>query len=117
MKLALIAPLCLALSCVPALAQAAPRSTVRVALWTLWHDKEATITPVSSVMYRFCESCRALPLGNITVRAKDAGLTWTKQNGREHSSTVMLLSGSYRIAAHGESVTISYPLRITAQSG
>jgi len=29
----------------------------------------------------------------------------------------MLLSGSYRIAAHGESVTISYPLRITAQSG
>ena len=117
MKLWLFAPLCLALGCLPALAQAAPRSTVRVALWTLWHDKEATITPVSSAMYRLCESCRTLPLGNITVRAKDTGLIWTKQNDRERSSTVMLLSGSYRIAAHGESVSISYPLRITAQSG
>jgi stage II sporulation protein D len=29
----------------------------------------------------------------------------------------MLLAGSYRIAAHGESLTLNYPLRVTAQSG
>jgi stage II sporulation protein D len=29
----------------------------------------------------------------------------------------MLLAGSYRITAHGESLTLAYPLKITAQSG
>jgi len=109
--------LCLAFCCAAALAQAAPRSTIRVGLWTLWRDREATITPVSSASVRLCETCAASPLAAIAVRAEDAHLHWTEQNGRAHSSAVMLLAGAYRIAAHGESLTISYPLRITAHAG
>jgi stage II sporulation protein D len=109
--------LCLAFCCAAALAQAAPRSTIRVGLWTLWRDREATITPVSSAAIRLCETCAASPLAAIAMRGEGAQLLWTEQNGRAHSSAVMLLSGTYRIAAHGESLTISYPLRITARAG
>src|SRR5271157_543839 len=121
MKRAVLA-VCLAVCCTAAQAQTAPRSTIRVGLWTLWHDKEATITPVaisqkSGAALRPCETCRARPLGTIVVRVKDAGLTWTEHNGRVHSSTVLLLTGSYRLAAHGESLTLAYPLRITAPPG
>jgi stage II sporulation protein D len=99
-----------------ALGQAAPRSTIRVGLWTLWHDKEAAITPVAGATMRLCKTCPALPLGAITVRAKDAGLTWRDANGHAHSSAELQLAGSYTLAAHGESLKLAYPLRITTQS-
>lgn len=100
-----------------ALAQTAPRSTIRVGLWTLWRDQLATVTPVSGASLRLCESCDARPLTAMTVRAKNAELSWTDSNGQTHSSEELLLTGSYKIAAHGESPTISYPLRITRHSG
>jgi stage II sporulation protein D len=100
-----------------ALAQTAPRTTIRVGLWTLWRDKEVTVAPVSSASIRLCDTCASRPLAAIVVRVTDAELTWTEQNGQAHSSTELLLAGSYRIAAHGESLTISYPLRITTQTG
>ena len=109
--------LCLALCCGAALAQAAPRSTIRVGLWTLWHDKEATVTPVAGATLRWCERCAARPLAGMTVRAKNAELSWSDSHGRTHTSTELLLTGSYKIAAHGESLTLSYPLRITAHGG
>jgi len=119
---------CLAASCAAGaeqtgqLGQTAPRTAIRVGLWTLWHDKEATITPLPGTSLpeatlRLCAACPARPLAAISVRAKDAGLTWTEQDGRAHSSTELLLSGSYRVAAHRESLTLAYPLRIVAQSG
>ena len=107
----------LAVSCAAAQAQTPPRSTIRVGQWTLWRDKEVTITPLPAATLRLCESCRARPLGTIAVRASDAGLTWTEQNGHAHHSTLLLLAGSYRLAAHGESLTLVFPLRITARSG
>jgi len=109
---------CLVAFCgLAALGQAAPRSTIRVRLWTLWRDKQAAVTPIAGATLRLCETCRALPLRSIEVRAKDAGLTWTDANGQAHSCAELLLTGSYKIAAHGESLTLAYPLRITAQSG
>jgi hypothetical protein len=68
---------CLVAFCgLAALGQAAPRSTIRVRLWTLWRDKQAAVTPIAGATLRLCETCRALPLRSIEVRAKDAGLTW-----------------------------------------
>jgi stage II sporulation protein D len=121
MKRAVLA-VCLALCCAAAQAQTAPRSTIRVGLWTLWHDKEATIAPlpsshISGATLRLCETCRARLLGTIAVRARDATLTWTDPKGHTDSSTELLLTGSYRITAHGESLTLAYPLKITARQG
>ncbi|MFY9853144.1 MAG: SpoIID/LytB domain-containing protein [Terracidiphilus sp.] len=103
--------------CAAAQAQTAPRSTIRVGVWTLWHDHEAVIMPVSGATLRECESCRARGLRSITIRAKGAGLTWTEQDGQAHSATSILLAGSYRFDAHGESLRLTWPLRISAQQG
>jgi stage II sporulation protein D len=100
-----------------ALAQTAPRSTIHVGVWTLWHDKESAIAPVSSASVRLCNTCASMRLAAITIRVKNAELLWTDSNGHAHSSAELLLTGSYKIAAHGESLAISYPLRITTQSG
>jgi stage II sporulation protein D len=97
-------------------AQAAPRNTIRVRMWTLWHDKELTLTPLSGAMLRFCETCRGRPLEATTVRVKNAGVAWTDAEGRAHTSPGLFLTGAYRLAAHGESLTLVYPLKISASS-
>jgi len=116
MKRAVIA-ICFVAVCVAASAQTASRATIRVGVWTLWHDHESTITPLAGATLKLCETCSALPLKAITVRVKDAGLTWTGQDGQAHGATTLLIAGSYRIAAHKESLTLDYPLRITARAG
>ena len=112
-RLALI----LLVAAVTAMGQNAPRSTIRVGLWTLWRDHEMTVTPLSGAAIHLCASCPPQPLAAISLRAKDAELIWTAQDGRAHSSTELLLSGSYRLTAHGESLTLPYPLRIRAREG
>jgi len=97
--------------------QTAPRATIRVGLWTLWRDMEASLTPLAGATLRLCATCPARPLTTIAMRAKDGGLRWTEQDGAAHSSNGLLLTGSYRLAAHGESLTLAGPLRITAQGG
>jgi len=108
---------CLLALCVAAQAETVPRSTIRVGVWTLWHDHEAIVTPVPEATLRECESCRAHGLRSITLRAEGAGLTWTEQDGQTHSASVILLAGSYRLDAHGESLRLAWPLKITAQHG
>ncbi|MGA9070270.1 MAG: SpoIID/LytB domain-containing protein [Terracidiphilus sp.] len=107
----------LAASWVMAQAEAAPRATIRVGVWTLWRDHEASITPISGARIQLCESCAAQPLKQISIHARPAQLAWTDSKGIAHDSNQLLLTGSYRITAHGESLTLDYPLRITAQSG
>ncbi len=97
--------------------QAIPRSIIRVGLWTLWHDKAATVTPLSHATVQFCASCASRPLATLLIQAGNAGITWTEQDGHRHSSTELLLHGSLRITAHGESLALAYPLRIAAKSG
>ncbi|MGD0801137.1 MAG: SpoIID/LytB domain-containing protein [Terracidiphilus sp.] len=109
--------ICLAFCCAMAQAQTAPRTTIRVGVWTLWHGTKAAITPLAGATLRPCESCAARPLGSVSVQVKDAVLMWTEENGRTHASNVLLLGGSYRLAAHGESLTLAWPLRITERHG
>ena len=108
---------CLTFYCTAALAQAAPRATIRVGLWTLRHDKEVAITPVAGASLRLCKTCDARLFAATTVRVKNAELSWTDSDGRVHSSAELLLTGNYKIAAHGEALTVSYPLRLSGQSG
>jgi stage II sporulation protein D len=108
---------CLLALCAATQAETTSRSTIRVGVWTLWHDKEAIVTSVFGVTLRECESCRAHSVPSITIRAKGEGLTWSERNGQAHSATVILLAGSYSLEAHRESLRLTWPLRITAQHG
>ena len=118
MKRAALA-LCLAAMAAGAAAgeQAVPRNTIHVGVWTLWHDREVAITPLPGATLRSCETCAATSLGSIAARLKDGTISWTEQTGRSHSSAELLLAGSYRITAHGETLALAYPLRIAVQDG
>jgi stage II sporulation protein D len=112
-RLALI----LLVAAVTAMGQAAPRTTIHVGLWTLWRDHDVTITPLPGAAIRLCPSCPPQPFQVVTVRVKGAALTLTEQDGRARSSNELLLSGSYRLTAHGESLTLPFPSRIAAREG
>jgi stage II sporulation protein D len=107
----------MAVACAAAPAQPPARSTIRVGVWTLWRDKEVNLTPVSGATLRGCESCLARTLTSITLRVNKEKLFWTDPQGKTLSSAEMVITGSYMITAHGESLSLNYPLRVTAQSG
>lgn len=114
MRRSVIFVLLLAL-CLVTEAQTAPRSTLRVGLWTLWQDKEVTISPYGSAMFSICETCPARQLKSITVKFDSAGLIWMDETRQAHSASELEVTGNYKISAHGEALTLAYPLRIAAQ--
>lgn len=109
--------ICFAAACVAAQAQSATHATIRVGVWTLWHDREITITPVTDATVKLCATCSSLPLKAITIRVKNAELNWTDQHGQTHSSNELLLTGSYRLATHKDTLTFNYPFRVTVRAG
>jgi len=89
-------------------------ATLRVGLWTLWHDKRIAVSPGSSATVRLCEGCAPAPMaGGTEVRADANRLELA--DGRRVDS--IWLSGSVTLAAHGENLTIRNPVRISACSG
>jgi len=96
-------------------------ATLRVGLWTLWHDKAITVSaapgatgPGSTAMLRLCEECAPVPLKEATqIRAAGAELMLTG----DRRAAVVWISGGVALAAHGESITMQYPLRIAARNG
>ena len=116
MKRAALA-LCLAASWAMAQAQTAPRTTIRVGVWTLWHDRAVDLAPASGATVRLCEGCAARPLAAIKLRVSNDRLSWLDPQRKTISASELLIAGSYKISAHGESLTLGFPLKITVQSG
>ncbi|MGA3264098.1 MAG: SpoIID/LytB domain-containing protein [Terracidiphilus sp.] len=118
----LLSALFLGIILAPALAQSSaakpathPPATLRVGLWTLWHDKEITIapTPDGGATLRLCESCRATPLARpAQIRAIGARL----ELADKRQAASLRLNGPITLAAHGETLTLRNPVRITARN-
>ena len=106
----------------PALAQMQPdkpaahsAATLRVGLWTLWHDKEVAVDPLSGggAAMRRCASCAPTPLTRpVRIRADGSRLV---VDGRE--APAVWVTGSMTLEAHGEKLVLRNPLRIGARSG
>jgi len=93
-----------------------PGATIRVGLWTLWHDKQITVSPTaeSPATLRLCETCAAAPLTHPTqIRA--TGTSLALSSNRQTAS--VWLTGPIALAAHGETLTLRNPLRISARNG
>jgi len=125
----LLTAACLALACVErapqpaALAASAPpiaRSTLRVGMWTLWHDREVVLTtagPDRTIALRPCARCATLSLAQpVDVRAEGNALTISSGKTASRSAEVWL-TGLVTIAAHGETVMLQNPVSITARAG
>ena len=96
------------------------RLTLRVGMWTLWHDREVILKPTGpnrKITFRTCGQCAALSLSQaVTVRASgDAVLL--AGSGSKGNATHLWLAGAVTLAAHGETVTLQNPIEITARAG
>ncbi len=87
-------------------------ATLRVGLWTLWHDREIIVKPAqgAATKIRTCELCSAASLTEeMELRADDGAIAY---NGKQVAD--IWLSGMPTVEAHGERVTLPYPVHITA---
>ena len=118
----------LLLSAAAALGQSPARSTLRIGLWTLWHDKQLTASPVpgATAILRLCTTCPAVPLTQPTqIQASAANAlapslrvfpVATTGNLDSRPASISL-TGPVTLTAHGESLTLQNPIRITARNG
>ena len=95
------------------------RMTLRVGMWTLWHDHEVTLTPVAhdelSVMT--CEGCAALNFASpVNVTASGETLRIEGANKSESASRI-IVRPSVSLLAHNETVTLHNPVAISARDG
>jgi stage II sporulation protein D len=89
-------------------------ATLRVGLWTLWHDKQVSISPEAGATMRMCATCAATPLKQaMQVRADEDRVNIADKTQAES----VFLDGSTALAAHGEKLSLHNPVRITARKG
>jgi stage II sporulation protein D len=93
-----------------------PRATLRVGLWTLWHDKEITVSPIpeSAATFRVCEECEPVQLTRgMKIRAAEGRVDLA---GRGQADSVSI-AGTVTLIAHGETLTLRNPVRVSARNG
>ena len=95
----------------------AVRSSVRVGMWTLWHDREVTITPAANTTLQTCPKCAAGKLSApARIHAEKETLTFTSA-GRTVQLDGAWLTAPVTLGANGETVTLQNPVAITAHDG
>jgi stage II sporulation protein D len=99
----------------PTSAHQAP-STLRIGLWTLWHDKQLTLAPVSgpAATLGLCPNCASIALTRPTlIRTSNSQLLLPN-----HSPIAAItVSGPINLSAHNESLTLRHPLSISVRDG
>lgn len=98
----------------------AARETLRVGMWTLWHDHDITLMPAGPkgfTLLRACERCPAEVLhAPAKIHAEKDGLSFST-TGKTVSPREIHLSGPVMLTAHGETVTLHDPVDVTAHAG
>jgi len=101
-------------------APAAARDTLRVGMWTLWHDREVTLSPAvpgHKFTLRTCADCAMRAFGEpAAIRTNGNALMMTAA-GRKGNATRVWLAGPVTLTAHGEAVTLRDPVAIAARAG
>jgi stage II sporulation protein D len=95
------------------------RATLRVGLWTLWHDKALTFSPApdGAATVRICgepNACAtAVRATQTLIRATGSRLAL----GKGTDATSIEIVGPITLSAHGETLTLRNPLRVSARNG
>jgi stage II sporulation protein D len=104
---------------------AAVRDTLRVGMWTLWHDHDVTLTPTGPKEFTLLQTCERCPAEVLRAPAKihaekdslNFSIAGNTAPGKTVSSTEIGLSGPITLSAHGETVTLHDPVAIAARAG
>jgi stage II sporulation protein D len=91
-------------------------SSLRVGVWMLWHDRSIILSaPAGSrAELRLCANCASVPL--LKPWEVHATQGFVSVAGMRQAAEVFV-SGPATLAAHGETLTLHEPLRITARGG
>ncbi len=96
------------------------RTTLRVGLWTLWRDREVKLIPADPghlINLRMCAECAAVAaMQPASIRAAGNALVLTGA-GRTGRASRVSITAPVTLAAHGEILTLRWPLVVTARSG
>lgn len=120
-RLALLCLLAVGLCCATAdAAQPDLRSTLRVGVWTLWHDREVKLSPAGpehSFRVYTCAGCASV---NVTqpasIRAAGDALVLTEPRNSIRAERISI-AAPVTLGAHGETLTLPWPVAVTARSG
>jgi stage II sporulation protein D len=105
-------------SAVTASAVPAPRTTLRVGMGTLWHDREVVMSPEKGTTIKVCERCAKRSLAQpATLRAESKGRLTLLISGQATHADRVQIDGAVTIKAHGESETLHHPVTISGRNG
>jgi len=97
-----------------------PRATLRVGMWTLWHDRELELTPADAkkpTLIRSCPTCDGTALRTTaTIHAEGNVISITTAGKTAHRNGIWL-SGLVALTAHGDTEVLSNPVIIKARAG
>jgi stage II sporulation protein D len=96
------------------------RTSLRVGMWTLWHDHDLTLTPTGPKEFTLLQTCERCPAEVLHAPAKihaekDGAILTTAD--KTVPSTDIRLSGPITLTAHNETVTLHDPVAISAHAG
>jgi stage II sporulation protein D len=104
----------------PKSASEEPSSTLRVGMWTLWHDRDVTLSPAQHEKFTLLQTCEHCPVEVLhapaKIHAEKDSVTLTTAAQSTHSSEIRL-SGPVVLTAHGETLSLHDPVAITARGG
>ena len=100
-------------------AATATRATLRVGMWTLWHDRVIKLAPIAHepLSLTICEHCAAINLSYpVLLRASGESVRLDRAGKSEVVSRIGVLSAA-SFTAHNDTVTVLYPASIEARNG
>lgn len=93
------------------------RTTLRVGVWTLWHDHELVATPLNGAStVRSCANCATERGVEATVRAEKNGLVWSMGKAAREVQELDF-AGGVKLRAHGESLVLYDPVQVLSVHG
>jgi stage II sporulation protein D len=101
-------------------AAASARDTLRVGMWTLWHDREVTISPAGpdhKFTLRTCADCVALAFGEAAMIHANGNALMLTASDKKADAARIWLAGPVTLTAHGEAATLRDPIAIAARAG
>ena len=119
-RLAVLCLLAIGLRAAASAAQPDLRSTLRVGVWTLWHDREVKLSsagPGHSIRFQTCAGCGSITVTQTAaIRAAGDALVLTEPR-RSIRTDRIIISAPVTLGAHGETLTLPWPVAVTARSG
>ena len=96
------------------------RTTFRVGVWTLWHDREVKLSaagPGHSIRFQTCTGCGSITVTQpASIRAAGDALVLTELR-RSIRADRVTIAAPVKLGAHGETLTLPWPVTVTARSG